>query len=174
VSVLSRLRDRRPPPEATRPLDRDERVVSWGRAAGGEPVVATQRGLWLPGPDGPRRIGWHLVDKATWKAGTLTVTEAVDTGAGVLAELPPRALRLDEPRDLPSVIRSRVERGISYTRHFPLSPAGGVRVVGRRVPGQDGLSWQLVFDPDTDRDDPGLRLQAERLIANAKAETGSA
>jgi hypothetical protein len=174
VSVLSRLRDRRPPTEATKPLDRDERIVSWGRAAGGDPVVATQRGLWLPDAAGPRRIGWHLVDKATWQAGTLTVIEAVETGGGVLAERPPVTVRLAEPRDLPATIRARVERSISYSRHYPLAPSGGVRVVGRRVPGQDGLSWQLVFDAGTDGDDPLLRIQAERLVANAKVETGSA
>jgi hypothetical protein len=173
VSVLSRLRDRRPPPEATRALDRDERIVAWGRAAGGDPVLATQRGLWLPGDDGPRRIGWHLVDKATWDAGTLTVIEAVDTGDGVLEERPPVAVRLEEPRDLPSTIRARVERSISYSRHYALTPSGGVRVVGRRVPGRDGLSWQLVFDAGTDADDPLLRIQAEHLVANARVETGS-
>jgi hypothetical protein len=174
VSVLSRLfRDRRPPEDATRPLARDERVVSWATADGGGTVVATQLGLWLPGPDGPQRIGWHLVDKAVWRAGTLTVIAAVDTGGGVLTELPARTVRLAEPRDLPPTVRVRVQRSISYSQRYRLAPAGGVRVVGRRVPGRDGLSWQLVFDADTDPDDPLLRIQAERLVAQARVETGT-
>jgi hypothetical protein len=158
-----------------RPLDRDERVVSWATADSGT-VVATQRGLWLPDPDdpdGPRRIPWHLVDKAIWRAGTLTLIVAVDTGGGVLAEQRPRSVRLTEPRDLPPTVRVRVERSIGYTRHHRLVPAGGVRVVGRRVAGRDGLSWQLVFDADTDPDDPLLRIQADRLVAQARAETGA-
>ena len=65
-----------------------------------------------------------------------------------------------------------MERTIAYTRHYPLRPAGGVRVVGRRVPGQDGLCWQLVFDSGTDRDDPLIREQAGRLRHAARAEVG--
>src|SRR5207244_2358439 len=82
------------------------------------------------------RVPWHLVDKVTWRGGTLTVTPAVDAGDGVLDEQPSRPVRLDRPRDLPPTVRARVERTIAYTRHYPLRPAGGVRVVGRRVPGQ--------------------------------------
>jgi hypothetical protein len=175
VSVLTRLlRDRRPPADALRPLDPGERVVSWATAEGGGTVVATQFGLWLPEPAGPRRIRWHLVDKAVWRGGELTVIAAEDAGEGVLAELPARTVRLAEPRDLPPTVRIRVERSIAYTRHYRLAPAGGVRVVGRRVAGRDGLSWQLVFDADTDPDDPLLRIQAERLVTQAQVETGTA
>ncbi|MEN3359355.1 MAG: hypothetical protein V7637_3337 [Mycobacteriales bacterium] len=174
MSVLKRLfADRRPPADAARPLARDERVLAWAAAEGGGTVLATQLGLWLPGPDGSERIGWHLVDKVIWRGGTLTVIAAEDTGGGMLAELPPRSVRLAEPRDLPPTVRARVERSIGYTRHHKLAPGGGVRVVGRRVAGRDGLTWQLVFDPGTDRDDPLLRVQAEELVAAARVETGS-
>jgi hypothetical protein len=126
-----------------------------------------------PGRRGSERIGWHLVDKAVWRGGTLTVIAAEDPGDGVLVELPPRSVRLAEPRDLPPTVRARVERSIAYTRHHKLAPAGGVRVVGRRVPGRDGLSWQLVFDAGTDRNDPLLRVQTDELLAAARAETAS-
>ena len=173
VSVLSRLfRRERPPEQAVGLLDKDERVVSWAPLDGGSAAVATQVGLWLPDARGPSRVPWHLVDKVTWRGGTLTVTPAVDAGDGVLDEQPPRAVHLDRPRDLPPTVRARVERTIAYTRHYPLRPAGGVRVVGRRVPGQDGLCWQLVFDPGTDRDDPLIREQAGRLRHAARAEVG--
>jgi hypothetical protein len=173
VSVLSRLwRRERPPDDALRPLDPDERVVSWAMLDDGSTAVATQRGLWLPGPDGAGRLPWHLVDKAAWRDGTLTVTAALDSGDGVLAEQPARAVRLAEPRDLPPTVRSRVQGTIGYTRHHALRPSGGVHVVGRRVPGQDGLTWQLVFDPGTDRSDPLLRAQADQLAAEARADTG--
>jgi hypothetical protein len=174
VSVLTRLfRRERPPEEALMPLDRDERVVSWGTIEDGSTVVATPRGLWFPAADGPERLAWHLIDKAVWRDGTLTVTAAVDTGDGVLDELPPRTVRLATPRDLPATVRARVERSIAYTNHHALRPAGGVRVVGRRVTGQDGLAWQLVFDAGTDRDDPAVREQATRLVHHARAETCS-
>jgi hypothetical protein len=172
MSVLRRLfRREQPPAAAVARLSPGERVVSWADAADGSAVVATQLGLWLPGPDGSERVWWHLVDKAVWRAGTLTVTAAEDSGSGVLDELAPRTVRLAVPRDLPPTVRARVERSIAFTRHYPLS-AGGVRIVGRRVPGQDGLSWQLVFDAGTDRDDPAVRRQAAEMLAEARAEVG--
>jgi hypothetical protein len=174
MSVLSRLfRRERPPAEAVRPLEPDERVLSWATFDGGSVAVATQLGLWLPGPSGAERLPWHLVDKAVWRDGTLTVTAAVDAGDGVLEEQPARSMRLAEPRDLPATVRARVLRTIGYTQHHALRPAGGVHVVGRRVPGRDGLTWQLVFDPGTDWNDPLLRRQAARLADEARAETGS-
>src|SRR6266568_3498634 len=106
MSVLSRLwRRERPPPEALGRLDSDERVVSWAALDDGSVVVATQRGLWLPATDGGERVLWHLVDRAVWREGTLTLVTAVDAG--------------------------------------------------------------------TDRSDPLLRVQAARLVDEAKVETGS-
>jgi hypothetical protein len=172
--MLGKLfRRERPPAEAIRGLDLDERVLSWATLDDGSAAVATQRGLWLPGPGGVELVPWHLLDKAVWRNGTLTVTAAVDHGDGVLEELPARAVRLAVPRDLPPTVRARVQRSIGYTRHHPLRPGGGVYVVGRRVPGYDGLTWQLVFDPGTDRNDPLLRAQADLLADQARAETGS-
>jgi hypothetical protein len=169
-------RPEKPPAEAVARLDRDERVVSWAPAAGGT-VVATPVGLWLPGM--PERVPWHLIDKATWQAGVLTVTPAVDAGDGVLVEQPPRSVTLDRPRDIPQTVRVRVQKAIAFTRHHPLpgSPEGtgprrGVRVVARRVPGQDGVSWQLVFDPGVDRADPAVRAAADAYVEQGRVELG--
>jgi hypothetical protein len=167
-------RRERPPAEAVGRLDPDERVVSWAPAAGGT-VVATPLGLWLPGY--PDRLPWHLIDKATWKNDVLTLVTAVDSGDGVLDEQPPRAVRLAEPRDIPQTVRVRVEKAIAFTRHHPLpgddgGPRRGVRVVGRRVPGRDGVTWQLVFDPGVDRSDPAVRTAAAAYVDQARAELG--
>jgi hypothetical protein len=168
-------RRERPPAEAAARLPPDERVVSWAPASGGA-VVATPLGLWLPGV--PDRLPWHLIDKATWRNNVLTLIAAVDPGDGVLVEQPPRSVRLDEPRDIPQTVRVRVEKAIAFTRHHPLPGAEatgvrrGVRVVGRRVPGQDGVSWQLVFDSGVDRDDPAVRAAASAYVDQARAELG--
>jgi hypothetical protein len=154
----------KPPAEAVARLDKDERVVSWAPAPGGA-VVATP----LP---------WHLIDKATWRSDVLTVIPAVDPGDGVLVEQPPKSARLERPRDIPQTVRVRVEKAIAFTRHHPLPGAEGtggrrgVRVVGRRVPGQDGVSWQLVFDAGVDRDDPAVRAAAAAYLNQARAELG--
>ena len=165
----------KPPPEAVERLDPDERVVSWAPAPGGA-VVATPLGLWLPGV--PDRLPWHLIDKVIWRSNTLTLIPAVDSGGGVLVEQPPRSVRLEEPRDIPQNVRARIEKAIAFTRHHPLPGAEGagvrrgVRVVGRRVPGQDGVSWQLVFDTGVDRDDPAVRAAASAFVDQARAELG--
>ena len=168
-------RREKPPPEATARLDPDERVVSWAPASGGA-VVATPIGLWLPGV--PDRLPWHLIDKATWRNNVLTLITAIDPGDGVLVEQPPHSVRLDQPRDIPQTVRVRVEKAIAFTRHHPLPGAEatgvrrGVRVVGRRVPGYDGVSWQLVFDAGVDRDDPAVRAAASAYVDQARAEVG--
>jgi len=165
-------RRERPPAEAVARLERDERVVAWASTEAGA-VLATPLGLWLPGY--PERLPWHLIDKAVWKDGILTVVPAVDTGDGVLEEQTPRAARLTVPRDLPNTVRVRVQKAIAFTRHHPLpveGPRRGVRVVGRRVPGQDGVSWQLVFDRGVDRDDPAVRAAAAAYVEQARAELG--
>jgi hypothetical protein len=168
-------RREKPPAEATARLDPDERVVSWAPSSGGA-VVATPLGLWLPGV--PDRLPWHLIDKATWRDPVLTLILAVDPGDGVLVEQPPRSVRLDESRDIPRTVRARIEKSIAFSRHHPLpGPEGagvrrGVRVVGRRVPGVDGVSWQQVFDAGVDRDDPAARTAASAYVDQARAELG--
>ena len=168
-------RREKPPAEAVARLDQDERVVSWAPASGGA-VVATPLGLWLPGV--PDRQPWHLIDKATWRDNVLTVISAVDPGDGVLVEQPPRSVRLEQPRDIPQTVRVRVERAIAFTRHHPLPGTEatgvrrGVRVVGRRVPGVDGISWQVVFDAGVDADDPAVRAAASAYVDQARAELG--
>lgn len=169
-------RAEKPPPEAVARLDKDERVVSWAPAPGGA-VVATPLGLWLPGV--PDRLPWHLIDKVIWRSDTLTLIPAVDAGDGVLIEQPPRSVWLEQPRDIPQTVRVRIEKAIAFTRHHPLpgaeggaGPRHGVRVVGRRVAGRDGVSWQLVFDPGVDRDDPAVRAAAAAYVDQARAELG--
>ena len=65
-------RRERPPGDLVAQLDRDERIVSWADTDDAV-VAASNRGLWIPAY---RRIGWELVDKAVWRDGVLTVTEA--------------------------------------------------------------------------------------------------
>lgn len=155
-------------------------------------ALCTPYGLWLPtgppyeeppydgSPNGPppyERVSWHLINKATWRSPTLTLIEVEDLGelegAQVMGERAPRSVRVAIPRALPQEVRQRVTRSVRYSAHHSLAPTGGVRVVARRVPGQDGLVWRLHFDPGTDADDPLLREQAGRLLAAAQRSTVS-
>lgn len=133
-------------------LSSDERVLAVARAQEG-PLVATHLGLWVPEPAGVRRIGWHLLSKATWKDGVVTVVEAEESGSAgeavLLRDLPPRRLALSEPERLPEVVHERITGSIRSSHHRGLAD-GGAWFVQRKVPGRDGIVLQVRPDPGTD------------------------
>jgi hypothetical protein len=142
-------------------LDRDEHVL-----AVAAPVVATSRGLWVPDGSGVRRIGWHLISKATWGDGALSVTEATESAtagaAVILHDLPTERYVLREPGKLPQVVHARVTGSIRSRHHHDL-PGGGAWFVQRKVPGQNGIVLQV-------RPDRGADLAAvQRLAAEVSA-----
>jgi hypothetical protein len=67
-------------------------------------------------------------------------------------------------------VRDRVSRSVAYTRHHDV-PGGGVRVVARRVPGVDGVTWHVRFDEGTDAADPAVAEVTAELVAAASAGT---
>ena len=172
---MSLFRRRPKLPAALRPaLEAEERVLSW--AFVGEPgeqvLVATNRGLWLPGGE---RLGWHEIHKVAWSGRELLVTPAETAqrrdGYTVQVDAPVRGFLLLEPGELPDQVRTRMTRSVAYTSHHPLPPHGGVRVVGRRVSGVDGLSWAVRYDSGTPVDaEPVLNVTNE-LVQAAQAAT---
>ncbi|MBA2310278.1 MAG: hypothetical protein H0W01_13545 [Pseudonocardiales bacterium] len=131
-------------------LDPDERVLASAEASGGEHVVVTSSGIWLP--EGGR-LDWHLISKATWAGGVLTVVAAVEHGtagdAVLLADQRPRRLTLVNPRRVPEIVHERVTGSIR-SRHYRDLPGGGAWFVQRKVPGRDGVVLQVRADPGTD------------------------
>lgn len=142
-------------------LEAEEQVLAASRVEEG-PVVATHLGLWLP--EG-RRVGWHLVSKATWRNGVLTLTEAAETGdvggAVLLRDQPVRRLRLTRPARLPEVVHERVNLSIRSRHHRDL-PRGGAWVVQRKIPGQDGITLQI--RPDQDTSDAAAQALAQAVV----------
>lgn len=159
-------------PAARRPaLDRDERVLAWAPASEDGVVVATNRGLWLPGL---HRLGWHEIHKAVWSGRELVVTPASVVeerdGYAVVADEPILSTLLLEPGDVPDQVRTRVTRSVAYTEHHPLPEGGGVRVVARRVSGVDGMTWTVRYDPGTAADHAAV----DDLVATARAASALA
>ncbi len=166
---------RRKPPAKLRPkLDRSERMLAW--AATADPadavVVVTTLGLRLPGRD---RLGWRQIHKATWAGSRLTVVPAVEVGEPVpvdgtaytvMADTDPVSVQLADPKDVPFAVRQRVTRSVAYTAHHPL-PVGGVRVVARRVPGRDGLTWHVRYDEGTPVGDELVTTRTREFVAEA-------
>jgi hypothetical protein len=156
-------RRERPPRDLVAQLNRDERIVSWADTDAGA-VAATNRGLWVPAY---RRIGWELVDKAIWRDGVLTVTEAELVDDLLLRDLPSIHLLLTVTRDLPPTVRRRVEASVVRSEVLPVS-GGAARFVARRVPGRDGVSWWARLEPgtrDTDATRTSVRSRRDQLVA---------
>jgi hypothetical protein len=162
MGLFDRLRARRIPAQARALVEPHERIVAWGRTDGGDFVVATTRGLW----HGGERLGWHQIHKAGWADGVLTVIPSQEIEPGVVADGQPLPITLAEPGGLPPEVRARVTRSVAYSAHHRLA-AGGVWVVGRRVPTVDGLVWVARYDPGTDYSDPVVRAQVTDLIDTA-------
>ncbi|TDB99880.1 hypothetical protein E1091_06030 [Micromonospora fluostatini] len=171
---------RRPklPPADRPPLETDERVLAWAAAGTGEGdgvLVATNRGLWLPGR--AQRLGWHEILKATWSGKELGVTPAEQVaernGYLVVADLPVQTYPLVDPGDLPYQVRTRVTKSVAYTQHHPV-PGGAGRIAARRVSGVDGLTWTVRFDPGTPVADEAVLTETDLLVAAARAATAPA
>jgi hypothetical protein len=135
-------------------LDNDEAVLAVADVRGGGHLVATSLGLWLPGP---RRVGWHLISKATWAGSTLVVVEAAEEGragdAVLLSDLPPQRHVLEAPGKVPEVVHTRVTASFKSKHHI-----GDAWYLQRKVPGRGGVVLQV-------RPDEGADLAAVRDIA---------
>jgi hypothetical protein len=141
-------RRERPPASALARLDKEERVVAWADTSDDQVVVATSLGVWWPEVAGPRRVPWQHIDKVVWRENVLTLTEADVVDDALLVDRPSVSVSLAKPRDLPPVVRKRVEANI--VRSELLSVGGGaVRFVARRLPGRDGIAWWARIEPGT-------------------------
>lgn len=156
IRVLRRLLGPGTPDGFPGTLDPDEHVL-----AVAAPLVATSHGLWIPDGDGVRRIGWHLISKATWGDGALSVIEATESGtagsAVLLEDKQTERFALPSPGKLPQIVHARVTGSIRSRHHHDL-PGGGAWFVQRKVPGQDGIVLQV-------RPDRGTDLAAVRRLA---------
>jgi hypothetical protein len=169
---VSLFRRRPKLPAALRPaLEPEERVLAWASVGGQDEqvLVATNRGLWLPGGT---RMGWHEIHKVAWSGRELVITPAEVAqerdGYTVQVDAPARGFLLLEPGELPDQVRTRVTRSVAYTSHHPLPPNGGVRVVGRRISGQDGLSWAVRYDARTAVDAEPIVEVTDQLVSSAR------
>lgn len=134
-------------------LEPEERVLAMASTADGGHLVVTSWGLWIPEGDAVRRVGWHLVSRASWRNDALSLVEADEVedlgGAVLLADRPARRFRLTEPDRVPEVVHARVE-GSFRSRHHRDLPGGGAWFVQRKIAGRDGTVLQVRPDPGTD------------------------
>jgi hypothetical protein len=157
-----------PPADVVAQLPSDERVVSWADVADGGALLATPAGLWWPDESPPRLIGWQNVSKAVWRDARLTVTEADVVDDLLIVDRDPVSVEIAVPRDLPPVVRKRVEANVVRSEVHPV-PGGAARFVARRIPGQDGVRWWARLEPGT-ADTPQVRTEVSARLALLRAE----
>lgn len=156
-------RRERPPAEVLAAVGKDQRVVSWADTADGGVVAVTPKGLWWPEADGLRCMQWQYIDRVIWQDGRLFVTEADVEDDLLLIDRPQVSVALVMPRDLPPVVRKRVEANIVRTELVTVA-GGAVRFVGRRQPGRDGVIWWARLEPGTP-DSAELRAAVRARVA---------
>jgi hypothetical protein len=157
------VRFRQQLPEPVRSLRLEERRLAWGVTDSGTAVVATPSSLLA----GDVVLPWTSIAKVSWAPPVLTVREVAeveDTGTA-------HVLTLAQDDRLAEVVRAQVTTSVAWSDVRRLQ-RGKVRVVARRVPGQDALLWQTVWLDGTDASDPVLRAQAEELVAALRGTIG--
>jgi hypothetical protein len=182
VTIVDQLRRRfaRPPEQVRAAVESagvaDERILAWGELGGSEGwLVATSRGLRTLGSDGAALdlLRWHEVAVARWTArppgGSFQVTPLAEVEPGVQTRQPARKFVLSDAGDLPATVRRRVDETVVASQRAPLPNGGGALLVARRIPGQPGREWTVVFDDDADRADPEAREVARQKLAELVA-----
>jgi hypothetical protein len=98
----------------------------------------------------------------------LTLTEVAEIeGTGAT-----RSWTLVEDARLAEIVRERVTASIAWSDVRTLRPAGAVRLVGRRMPGQEVLEWQTVWKAGTNPADPLLRAQVDAFLEGLRKSIG--
>jgi hypothetical protein len=141
-----------------------DRRLAWGLTEDGVALVASPTCLHV----GPEQLPWTSVERVGWAEPTLRVVEIAEVeGTGRV-----HLWDLAEDHGLSTTIRERVTASIAWSDVRKLAPAGSVRLVGRRVPGQELLTWQTVWLAGTDPRDPLLRAQVDAAVIALQRSVG--
>ena len=156
-----RLRRAVPPPEVRAVPDRR---LAWGVTTDGVALVASPTRLHVGG----EQIAWDQVERVGWADPTLRVVEVAEVEGTGLVHL----WDLAEDHRLSTTIRERVTASVAWSDLRTLTPDGAVRLVGRRVPGQEVLTWQAFWQPGTDPSDPFLRAHVDAALEALRKSIG--
>ncbi len=152
------VRASRPPESVRATVPAGEHLLTWALDGAGEPLVATDGGLWGYG----ERLAWTEIDHVTLTGDTLVIRAADGEDREVV---------LGDPRDLPALVKAQVEASVLHTRHVPLFADGrGVTVVARRT--RSGVDWRLHYDPGV-RGAGDAEARAQAALGSIRAELGA-
>jgi hypothetical protein len=184
TGLTSRLRERitqmvealtaRDEVRSSLPLASGERVLTMTCDLSGSWVAASERALYhcegapsrVAVPQEWVRLGWEEIGKVTWDD-----TESTLTLTGLLPTVPRRTvLHLPSPHPLASLAKERVSWTAVVRTQIELGEHGTARVIGRRRPGSDELTWLVGLDGE--RDTPGVQAAVGAALDDLRRRLG--
>lgn len=156
------------------PLASGERVLTMTCDLSGSWVAASERALYhrdgapsrIAVPQEWVRLGWEEIGRVAWddRESTLTLT-------GLLPTVPRRTvLHLPSVNPLASLATERVAWTVVVRTEIELGEHGTARVIGRRRPGSDELTWLVGLDGE--RDSPGVQAALEAAMDDLRGKLG--
>jgi len=163
----SRCADVEQVPAAAVALAPGERVLVRVRTGDESWVVGTDRALHLS--DGAV-LGWHQIDQARW----LDVHKALEVVTLPAGSTPAMSYRIEIPVPglLPELVRERVTSNIVASERVLLTGRAGARIVARRVPGEEGVRWSVIYDEGVPSSDPDVQTAARDAVARLRTRLG--
>ena len=133
MALFSRSRDL---PPALRELLRKEAPLAWAHHSGGD-IAATRRGIVSVDQHETLTLAWGDLIQAVWSPPMLSVVSIRDGSSHAHGWI------LDDPGQVPTVIRDRVSHNVVADHMRTFTPGGIVRFVARR----DGANVEWVSLP---------------------------
>lgn len=148
---------RRAPTEVKALLASDERPLAWSPTSPDGWAVASPGRFVCTALELDH--SWVRILGASWDQPVLELTLWTPDGPVV------RRMSVIDGEVLPQVVRERIMASLIVQRHVPIRADKGVRLLARRDPGTDAVTWQKVLDPGLDGADPGVQADIERALA---------
>ncbi|PSK91372.1 hypothetical protein CLV63_12098 [Murinocardiopsis flavida] len=140
-------------------LRRGERVLSHAASDSGT-LVATLHALHLPGG---HAVPWEQIDRARWDDDGLVF---VEEGAGE------HRFAIADPGALAETVFERVTATILASRRIAIAGESGARLVARRPPGGDTVTWQVHLDDGVDPEDDAVRARVGAALDRLQEQLG--
>lgn len=155
---------RRAPAEVTALLAAGERPLAWSATSPDGWAVASGDRFVCTAPGIDER--WVQILGATWEQPVLELS---------LWRPPapqPVRITLRDGQVLPQVVRERIMASLVVQRHVGIRGSKGVRLLARRDPATDAITWQKVLDPELDGADASVQEAVDRALEEVRNNYG--
>jgi hypothetical protein len=154
----------RVPAEVKALMAAGERPLAWSPTVPDGWAVASSERFVCTAPRIDQR--WVEVLGASWDQPILELALWQPVGQGT------HRVNLREGQVLPQVVRERITASFVVQRYVTIRGSKGVRLLARRDPATDAITWQKVLDPGLDGADPAVAAAVDRALADVRDNYG--